>query len=223
MRRRNLVATLVAASGIAAIGWAPSPAYAATVVALWHMDDKGSTMTDSSGNGLTGHLKNVAVGQPGLLGTSFGWTKTPAYVTVPDSPLLDPGTGPFTVTLHVNTTVKPPSSVGDYDVIRKGLSTSAGGDYKIEILKNGAANCLFRGSTGQVELSKGPNIVDGTWHTVSCSRSSNTVTLMVDGVAYKKSGSIGNVTNTAALSIGAKDTRGNDQYNGLIDEVSISN
>ncbi len=49
------------------------------------------------------------------------------------------------------------------------------------------------------------------------------MTLTVDGVAYKKSGSIGNVANSAALSIGAKDTHGNDQYIGLIDEVSISN
>lgn len=48
---------------------------------------------------------------------------------VPDDS-LDPGTAPLTITADVNLTVAPPQK--DYDLIRKGLSNTPGGDYKME-------------------------------------------------------------------------------------------
>jgi hypothetical protein len=218
-----MFATIVSAAGIAAAAWGPSSAYGATVVAVWHMSDTGTTMTDSSGNGLNGHLNHVLTGQPGYSGTGFGFASKPAYITVPDSPLLDPGTGPLSITVHVKTSVKPSSSVGDYDLIRKGLASTSGGDYKMEVLESGSAFCLFRGSSGTVSIGHGPNVADNRWHTLTCSRSSNSVTLTFDGVSYTKSGSIGSISNSSAVSIGAKNTSGEDQYTGLMDEVTITN
>jgi hypothetical protein len=77
--------------------------------------------------------------------------------------------------------------VGDYDLVRKGLSSSAGGEYKAEILprKNNTrakALCLFKDSANTVgQIVNGPNLADGAWHTVGCTKTSTSVQLKVDG------------------------------------------
>jgi prepilin-type processing-associated H-X9-DG protein len=56
-------------------------------------------------------------------------------------------------------------------VIRKGLGSSGGGDYKMELLHSGKASCLFGdgGAHGiNYEVSSGPNLADGRWHEISC-------------------------------------------------------
>ncbi len=196
-------------------------AQAATVVALWHMDDVGSAMTDASGNGLTGTLKNVATGQPGSAATAFGFAKTPSYVSVSSSK-LNPGTATFTVSARVRFTVLPSAAVGDYDIIRKGLSTTTGGDWKMEILRSGYAFCLFQGSSGKVSLSHGPSLADDRWHTITCQRTTTGVRLTVDGGSWSKAGATGKIANSSAVLLGAKSTSGADQYQGLLDEVAVS-
>lgn len=200
----------------------PTSASAATTAALWHMDDAGSVMVDSSGNGLNGASTNVAVGQPGAVGSAYGFQRTPAYVTVPNNARLNPGTGDFTVSAKIRFSAPPSSSVGDYDLVRKGLAGTAGGNWKMEILQSGKAYCLFKGSAGRVVLTNGPVLADNVWHTVSCTRSGSTVRLEVDGATYTKSGPTGSIANTVALRVGNKNTAGGDQYAGLMDEVSIT-
>jgi hypothetical protein len=198
-----------------------SAASAATERAHWSMNDTGSSMADSSGNGNKGTLKNVTTGVAGSSGTAFSFTKKPAYVQVPDDATLDPGTADFTITLKVKFTINPPSSVGDYDLLRKGLSSTSGGSYKVEI-DNGKALCNFRGSGGQAQINAGPAINDGSWHTITCARTSSTVKLTVDGKSWSTSKSTGKISNSSSVLIGAKDSSGNDQYNGALDEVVIS-
>ena len=213
--------TLVAMSGtilLATVG----PAQAATVVASWSMNDAGGTMADSSGRGHTGTLHNVAVGQPGMSGAAYGFTKKASYVTVPSSPDFSPGTGNFRFTLSVRFGAPPSASVVDFDLLRRGLSTTAGGNYKAEILGSGRAFCLYRGTAGAVSLSAGPSLADNRWHTITCARVGESVVLSLDASSWSKAGKIGSITNSAGVFIGAKSSAGDDQYTGLMDAVSIT-
>jgi Concanavalin A-like lectin/glucanases superfamily len=220
-RTRLILGTTIAAVGLT-IGTAGA-AHAATQVALWNMGDTGSTMSDASGNGHTGHLTGVATGQPGISGGhGFGFFSHPSVVSVPDSSALDPGTSSFSFTVHINTTSRPSSTVGDYDVLRKGLSTSDGGSYKLEILRGGNAFCDFRGSSADGSVASSGSLADGDWHTITCSRTSSSVKLVVDGKSYSKSVKTGSIANSGSLYLGAKSGGGTDQYRGLMDRVSVS-
>jgi hypothetical protein len=225
-RFRLGIAISVVATALSAV--AGAPAYASSVVALWHMDEGvGSTMVDSSGDGLNGTLLNVALGQAGsgsgLGDFSYGFSRTPAVITVPTSVLLNPGTADFAFTMDLRMTpAQRPSPGGDYDMLRKGLAGTRGGDYKMEVLDNGFLFCRFRGSAGAVTFRHGPNLADNVWHTVSCTRNANGLVLTVDGHSWSKAGASGAISNTSPMLIGAQNDAGVDQYEGLMDEVSVA-
>ena len=217
---------LLAESGIAAvltaaaIGWAAQPAAAAsTVRALWHMDEtSGTVMHDSSGQGHNGTLTNVQVGLAGWSGAGYGFNGTSSIVKVPSASSLNPGSSPFTWTTHVKFTQLPRD---DYDLVRKGLSTTSGGHWKSEVLNTGKAYCEVRGSSGTAHLTNGPTLNNGAWHAITCTRSGSTLTLTVDGKSYSTTHASGTVSNSAPLTIGAKTSNG-DYYKGVMDEVQLS-
>jgi hypothetical protein len=102
--------------------------------------------------------------------------------------------------------------------LRKGLSSNKGGHYKGEILPTGKAMCHYKGSNASRTKTADPNLADGAWHTITCSKKANSIALIVDGVS--KSATIGSISNNAVLTIGAKSS-GGDWYEGLMDEVSF--
>ena len=51
----------------------------------------------------TGTLNSVQVGQPGYLGTAFGFGGS-SYVSVPSAADLNPGSANITITIHLKTT-----------------------------------------------------------------------------------------------------------------------
>src|SRR3954466_1646973 len=217
--RRLAVANALATVGLVLLA---GPAQAAAVIARWNMGDTGSTMSDASGRGHTGKLHSVKVQQAGASGKGFGFSGSPSYVSVPASGDFKPGTGAFRIQLSVRLTSRPSASVIDYDLLRMGQASSSGGDYKVEILKNGKAFCHFRGSSGTGDVTGGPDLSDGHWHTITCARTASTVVLTVDGSSYSTSRKTGSITSSQTLYIGAKDSGGADQYTGLMDSVSIS-
>lgn len=206
----------------ALMAYGNTPAFAATPDAVWHMDDTGTVMTDASGNGNDGTLTSVTTGAAGLSGLAYRFATSPSLVSVPNSPTLNPGANPFSVTVHLRFSRLPSTEVGDYDVIRKGLAGAAGGDWKMEIRQDGRPYCTFRGSTHRVTLSKSMNLADGTWHKVTCAKTDTGVRLVVDGKMYNKAGLTGSISNTSQVFIGAKNVPGGDQYTGLLDEVTIT-
>jgi len=195
----------------------------ASPVGLWHMDERsGTTMTDSSGHGNNGTLSHVTVGVAGFTGTAYSFNGSSSIVTVPSSTSLNPGSTNFVLTVHVKFTALP-GSVGDYDLIRKGLSSTSGGDYKMEILSTGKASCHWKGSSGSTPDTKpgNANLADGKWHTVKCSKAATSAQLLVDGVSqWTQRVTIGSISNTAPLTIGAKSS-GGDWYKGTMDEVRV--
>jgi hypothetical protein len=200
-----------------------TPAQAATQAALWHMEDR-SSMTDASGSNNTGTTSGIT-SVPGSSGNGYHFVQG-SSVIVKDSPSLKPGTADFSVTVHVRFSTPPSSTVGDYDLIRKGVSSTTGGEWKIEIFPGNnltsPAYCLFKDTNKNVANIRGTkNLADGNWHTITCAKTSTSIKLTVDGATQSKAASLGSISNSDPLGIGQK-PGGGDQYVGDMDEVSIT-
>jgi hypothetical protein len=200
--------------------------------ALWHMDETdGTTMNDSSSYDNDGQINNVTLGLPGLFsGTSYGFDGTDSsnsFITVPDDDdSLDPFDADITVTAWVSLT--GPLSDDSYDIVRKGLGNTPGGDWKMEIknIKNqgavGKLKCTFRGDPGNwVMKTARPDIIDGQPHKLECIKTANSVIAVVDGgKRFTKSEAAGTIANNGQVMLGSK-VPGDDEYNGVLDEVSV--
>jgi hypothetical protein len=218
------------------------PARADTATVTWHMDEApgSTTITDATGT-YTGTLENDGAGASPTLVSPSTFDASNAMmsfdghgrVVVPDADALDPNTAPFSVTVHVDTTTVPDDVAGDFDLIRKGLVTDKR-YWKVELFPNAAntkafAFCMMRGYRSDtanyktVRLKYTVNLANGAWHTITCTKTDNQVTLAVDGTVRVTNNSVvGSISNSAALSIGAKATSWDDRYVGLMDEVSYS-
>ena len=186
-------------------------------VALWHMDElSGSVMHDSIADH-DGSVHSVALGQPGYLGTAFGFNGSSSYGSVPSSSDLNPGSSDITVTIHLKTTSAP--AAPDWDLIRKGKYTTSGGEFKMEYQPSGQASCGFKGSSSYSELRAGPALDDGDWHTVQCVKTSSAIKVVVDGQTFSKSATIGSIANDEPVVIGARP--GSEFFDGSLDEASI--
>jgi hypothetical protein len=186
-------------------------------VGLWHMDETaGSVMHDSIASH-DGTLHSVTLGQSGYLGTAFGFNGTSSYVSVPSSNALNPGSSNITITIHLKTTKVP--AMADWDVIRKGRSTTTGGNFKMEYQPSGQASCGFKGSLDHEEIIAGPELDDGDWHTVQCTKTASTINVVVDGRTFSKSATVGSIANAQPVVIGAHP--GAEFFNGLLDEARI--
>jgi hypothetical protein len=202
------------------------PATAATGSGgLWHFDDPAGSRTalDSSGNNGVGLLREgVVAGVPGAVGTAFDFrAQEGGWVEIPDSPALNPGTRDFTVAASVKLDVPPP--VGDtYDIVRKGVTKSVGGEFKLEVVKNGYARCTAKDGNRLVASVTGPrrNVADGAWHRITCVRTATSFKITVDGIVRTKLVNLGSISNTRSLSIGAKYGE-EDRTPGAIDEVQF--
>jgi hypothetical protein len=199
-------------------------AQAATVAALWKMEDP-TRLIDSSGQGNNGSATAIT-GVPGSSGRGYHFNGRTSVASVPDAPSLDPGTATLRITARVRFTEAPSPSVVDYDLVRKGLAGTAGGTWKMEIYPPspggpGTAYCQFQDSTGRSAAVRDTrNLADGRWHTVSCVKTSTKIQVIVDGVARSVSVRLGSIANSKPVTIGAK-PGGGDRYLGDMDEVSI--
>jgi hypothetical protein len=222
MRSRAVRHGLLLGTTVVAVCGVPAVASAATTVSYWNMNEpSGSTMVDSV-NGINGSAKNVTFGVPAISGPGYSFNGSSSVVTVPSNGFHNvPSNTTFSVTAYVRFPAVPSSSVGDFDLIRKGLSSTSGGHWKMEIFGNGKAYCQFRGSSRTITINDGPVLADNKWHGISCIKRTSSLSLVVDGVSFTKNGTIGKTSNTATLTVGAKST-GGDWYKGTMDEVSIS-
>ena len=218
-RRRLLGGVAFAAAALALSGAAPA---SAATVALWHMNEtSGTKMVDAVGRN-HGTLHNVALKQPAAagFGTAYGFNGSSSYVSVPSSSSLNPGSRRITITIHLKTNVRPAKP--DWDLIRKGVYSTSGGEFKVEYQPSGQATCAFKGNGPSVyaELTAGPSLADNKWHTVKCVKGSSSINLIVDGKTFSKSANIGSISNGADVILGAHP--GSEFFKGLLDEASIA-
>ena len=229
MRRRMALAT-AAVTLFSPLFLAGTAQAATTNVALWSMESvTNRVMSDSSAYGNNGTTTSVTtVADPGF-GSGYHFGLNTSAVTVPNSTSLTPGTADFSVSMRVRFDNPPDAATGDFDLIRKGLATTQGGEWKIEIFPNtqysSPAFCLFNDADGTtVRLRGNKNLADGAWHTITCAKTSTYITLTVDGGTLKAltpSGTtLGSIDNTDVVGLGQK-PGGGDQYIGDMDEVRI--
>jgi hypothetical protein len=213
---------------------APAAANAA-VVAEWRMDESsGGTMVDSAtGVGGTNNgtiYGGVQVGQnPLVSGKAYRFSGTTAYVEVPDaSDAFDPGTKNIAVTATVQT-VDGPMPDDSYDLVRKGLTTTAGGNWKMEIKRAadpsiGKLLCVFKGVVGgsrvAVQRIANVDVVDGRVHTLKCVKTATSVQAFVDGRTFTTSKAAGSIANDQPVILGAK-SASDDVLQGVLDQVTV--
>ncbi len=219
---------IVSALAVVAVGAAPIAAEA-DVVARWQMDEAAgaSTMVDSApaGGENDGTITAVETGDSGLVsGRAYTFNGMSSMVRVPDSLAFDPGSKAMTITATVRASSEPMAD-DSYDLVRKGVTTTRGGDWKMEI-KNikrlgtvGKLKCTFRGSVEVVKTAS-PDIMDGANHKLECIKNATSVTAKVDGRSFTKSVAAGSIANDVNTMLGAK-IPGDDVYNGYLDEVSV--
>jgi hypothetical protein len=217
---KRIVLLLTVAAVMASMA---SPAWAVVLKAAdWQMNDTVyGQMLDSSGNNNNGTPKDVT-----QTGAHYDFNGSTSHVLVPDADSLDPQANDITLTASV--WVNGQSLNDDsYDVVRKGLVTTTGGDYKMEIQRTdatvGKLHCLFRGNRRTVDIVAQRDIVDGNWHTLQCIKKSTSVVAMVDGRSFTKTGKAGSIANASAVMVGAKEVtpKPDDMFNGSMDFVSI--
>jgi Concanavalin A-like lectin/glucanases superfamily len=200
-----------------------SPAWAVLLKAAdWQMVETSGQMIDSSGNNNSGDTTDVR-----QRGSSYVFNGSTSYVLVPDSESLDPEESDITLRAGVTVT-NTPMDDDSYDIVRKGLSATPGGDYKMEIKRAadptvGKLHCLFKGTGGKVDIVARRDIVDGEWHTLECIKTSTSVVARVDGKSSgTKAGSAGSIANPTNVMVGAKTAVPlDDVFDGKMDFVSI--
>jgi hypothetical protein len=196
-----------------------SPANAAlTARAVWNMDSL-PTMVDSAGGDNNGTTKNVT-----LSGGAYQFNGSSSLAQAPDQPNLDPGAASVRLSARISFS-KTPASNQTYDIVRKGVTTSAGGDYKIEIARSSAglavASCVFKDSRGKVGMARGTaGLANKGFVTVTCTKTSSGVTLNAGGQTRTVSTTLGSISNTSPVYVGGKGD-GTDPFPGLIDFVKI--
>jgi len=210
----------------------PSAAQAA-LVANWRMNEGpgAAVMVDSAGHDNDGRINSVQTGVPGLAGgNAYKFHGPPSYVLVPDSSALDPVNADITVTA----TVKVANGLindDSYEVVRKGLVTSKGGEWKMEIKRSqtkatvGRLHCVFKGveangSPSLVSVIAGVDVVDDKAHHLRCRKTSTHVFAIVDGQSFSKRKAPGSIANDQPVIIGAK-VAGDDEMEGVIDAVKV--
>lgn len=233
--KRSIGAGLVSVATAVMVVAVPKSAGAAALDhAHWGFNEtSGTVATDSSGFGNHGASHDV-----GLDGEAYSFNGTSSRVIVPDtSPTapgtLDPGTRNFAfgVTLSMPA---PPDQGQTFDVLRKGLSGTAGGNYKLEV-KNAkgkaVARCVVRDGArvgASIQSLARLNLAGTGVHTVTCTKTSTGVTIRVDGTAPRSKlvSRLGSVSNTSDLALGAKAEgaarTGFDWYLGKIHDGWVS-
>jgi len=217
----TLLAVAAAMAGVTAIS-----AEAATVRAHWGFNEPGAPTTalDDSGNNNNGSNKAI-------VGTGDGYTfnGSNSAVIVPTSTTLNPGAADFSFAVTLLTRL--PAAGADYDIIRKGLASTSGGEYKIEIINvsgQAKALCLVKDAAKHVaSLRWAPpgGLADGRQHTITCSKTSTGVTLQVDAFAPRTKtnpNGIGSISNTTSLFLGVKASAGGDAFSGTLYDARVS-
>jgi hypothetical protein len=204
---RGVVGTGALALVVSGLGMAAASA-ASSTAAVWLMSEtSGTTMKDSSGNGNDGVTHNVKM--TGANGYKFD-PASRSKVVVASSSTLNPGTSTFSYGVKMQSSHVPASGT-DYDVVRKGIASTAGGEYKLEIVRvngQGRAFCLVKDSRGVGASVRGTtNVTDGQVHTLTCTKTASGLTLKVDALTPRTktvAGGLGSISNSRALVIGAK-------------------
>jgi concanavalin A-like lectin/glucanase superfamily protein/HYR domain-containing protein len=194
------------------------------MVAWWPADGNANDITPSPDNGT---LNGGATFAPGEVAQAFSLNGTTAYVSAPDVPKINFGTGDFSIDAWIKT-----SNTDDVRVIvdkRVGKNGTTFTGYSFFTFNGNLAVQLADGTF--LNFISTTNVADGAFHHVAVTvvRTSTTGgNLYVDGVPvfnFNPKVRPGSLTNSAELRIGRRspNTGLGAFFNGLIDEVELFN
>jgi hypothetical protein len=172
--------------------------------AYWALDEPGtpSIAFDSVGTNDGTNYNITGTGE------GYVFNGTDSRVVVPNASSLNPGAADFSYGATI--VMDDPPVLGDTDdIIRKGITTSTGGEFKLEIkmTKYGArARCVVKDALKVVGAIQGTvEIANGQPHTITCSKTSAGVTVRVDAANPRtKPALLGSVANSNSLGLGSK-------------------
>lgn len=111
------------------------------------------------------------------------------------------------------------------NVFQKGYSVGGGSQFKLQVDHDqGHPSCVIAGHTRIYRAEPRIDVADGKWHTLTCARTANRLTLAVDGSERASVPVPHNlaIANAEPLRVGGKGAgKGNDQYAGQIDNVFL--
>ncbi len=194
---------------------ANSPSPSAETVLLYNLDEQmGHVIRDRSRNNIYGLLRGDRRSTSGLFGTAMEFNGSGPSIEVRDSNQLHltEATYEFRVKRHQQGT--PGILFLEYD--ETGVINEAG-----YVDPSGTVRYVFDNGTSKIETAVG--IPENQWVHIAFTRSGSLASIYVDG-SLKKSGSISgfNPYCNQALFLGGNGT-GMNGFNGLLDEIMISN
>jgi concanavalin A-like lectin/glucanase superfamily protein len=252
LRTRPLVVLAVAVCFIALLPASGAAAETAAVcgpfatVNQWAMDEPpgAATMVDAVGAS-NGKVSFAATGvsepnHPGF-GTFYRFGRGSAFpkgaqVSVPTAAGLNPGSCDFAVDVWVNWNTVAPQNKATYNVAQKGLAT-ASANWKMEVDGRpdggapgghfGRVICVFDGADTRSEVRVtspvGAKVQPGQWTALHCERQGDRFIVGVDGSqASLTVPGIGPITNSSALTVGAKKLNDSDTFPGGVDDLVFS-
>jgi hypothetical protein len=173
----------------------------------WLFEETGSPPTafDATAHHNDGTNYNIVGG-----GGGYTFNGTNSRVIVHDDDSLDPVGANFTFGVRFSMS-QGPATGETYDVLRKGITTTAGGDYKLEVSNSGGlavARCIVKDNQKVAAIIKAGNIdlAGNGIHTVECQRSGNSVSIVIDATPRGTAtvAALGTISNAADLAVGAK-------------------
>jgi len=205
------------------MGVASGDPYWGNVVALLHFDgaDASTTFTDVKGHTFTAVGNAQIDTAESLFGGASGlFDGSGDYLSAPDSADWDFGTGDFTVELAIRFASLPVNAV--MTVVSTYVDSTSG--LSIQYRTDGGAGNRLTFGFGDTpnNFAWSPSI--NTWYRVAVSRSGTSLRAFIDGTQIGSTiTNSSNLTNTAALWIGAIDFGGPIQnFNGWLDELRIT-
>lgn len=186
----------------------------------------GTTVPDKSGFGNKGTAHHIS-----LSGGAYSFNGTNSYIQTPASPTINPGSAAFSysVTIKIPTTT---TFSHDLSLVRRGSWKFTGPYYKMEMIHKKATGnmrlvCALRDTAGAhaTVSTSGNTLNDGQWHTLTCSKAANAISLTKDGHVHTKRVTLGNLSSKRPLTFGAEQvgpTRFLEHFPGLMDEIVLT-
>jgi len=220
MRRTSRLTAIAAAAAAVTLGFTGTAQAAPTVRAQWDMAT-ATALVDTPTDGVdnSGTTSNIVLSTDGF----YTFNGTNSIASAPHKANLNPGTARITVEAKINAT-RAPEAGNTFDVIRKGTSVTTGGYYKIELktTSTGVVNaaCIFR-DKNRVTGSAILRIPTTGWVTLTCTKTSSSVTIVANGTTRTVARTVGAIANTSGVFIGGKGD-GTDVFPGLMVYAKIT-
>jgi glucose/arabinose dehydrogenase len=181
-------------------------------------DGGGTTVSDASGNGLTGTIAGAAWTTSGQQGGALSFDGMDDRVTVGSSSLLNLTTGTVEAWVRLD-------ALGRWHgVVAKGSTNSdSGHNYAIEIDDGNAVNCVIGNGSSSTSLRSTSQLGVQQFYHLACTWDGSQLRMYINGTLHRSvSQGITPAGNSSPLFIGQYG--GNvDRFDGVIDEVRIYN